>query len=248
MRAQWAFHVAQARCGPHACRGPGTVDTPQARADPNASTRRAGPRGPARQRTPQRSRGWCPRPPPGAHAAGGSAEALTTHHVPSATPRPPGGARRRTAWMPGCARLHATATVGNASRVLLLPRACPLPGERVTVHPAGDEDGLRGPRWFSGAAHSACGCCTRHAWGERPSRRVWCRPGGAPAWDITAAHVADDPRCWACTRRQKAKKPLRGYLCPLTTGGLISVRQLCQNLPSAMYLNGKLPFNAADIL
>src|SRR5438874_13621174 len=33
------------------------------------------------------------------------------------------------------------------------------------------------------------------------------------------------PTMLESNRRKKRKKPLRGYLCPLTTGGLISVRR-----------------------
>src|SRR2546427_12717061 len=71
------------------------------------------------------------------------------------------------------------------------------------------------------------GCCTRHRHGERTSISVWCSHVGAPAWEIKSEHVADGQRCWHSPGGKNAKKPLRGYLCPLTTGGLISVRPCC---------------------
>ena len=92
------------------------------------------------------------------------------------------------------------------------------------VYPAFDEDGTRAPICFSVAENSPRGFCTRHAHGERTSRSVWCSHGGAPAWEITSEHVADGQRCWNPPGGKKAKKPLRGYFCPLTTGGLIRVR------------------------
>src|SRR6266446_2531613 len=67
-------------------------------------------------------------------------------------------------------------------------------------------------------------CCTRHAHGERTSIGVWCSHVGAPAGETKSEHVADGQRCWHPPGGKKAKKPLRGYLCPLTTGGLIRVR------------------------
>src|SRR6266849_1732110 len=73
------------------------------------------------------------------------------------------------------------------------------------VYPAFDEDGTRAPRCFSVAENSALGCCTRHARGERTSRSVWCSHVGAPAWDITSAHVADGQRCWHPPGGKKAK-------------------------------------------
>ena len=99
-----------------------------------------------------------------------------------------------------------------------------LTGARVTVPPLCDEDGTRTPRGCSGAENSRLDCCHRHGQGAGTSRRVWCRHAGAPAWDIPSAHVADGQRCWHPPGGKKATKPRRGSLCPLTTGGLISVR------------------------
>src|SRR5882724_13616519 len=99
-----------------------------------------------------------------------------------------------------------------------------LTGERVTVHPLFAEDGTRTQRCFEVAENSRLAFCTRHGHGECTSRSVWCSPAGAPACAITSAHVADGQRCWHPPGGKKSKKPLTGYFCPLTTGGLISVR------------------------
>src|SRR5712691_11005512 len=51
---------------------------------------------------------------------------------------------------------------------------------------------------------------------------------GQPRWGTSMGHHVRTRCRWptmlASTRRKKSKKPLRGYFCPLTTGGLISVR------------------------
>ena len=99
-----------------------------------------------------------------------------------------------------------------------------LTGERGTVHPLFDEDGTRTQRWFEVAANRRLACCHRHGHGDGTSRRVWGRHAGAPAGAITSAHVADGQRCWNPPGGKKSQKPLTGYLCPLTTGGLIRVR------------------------
>src|SRR5439155_20335548 len=93
------------------------------------------------------------------------------------------------------------------------------------VAPVLAEDGTRAPRCFSVAETRPLSFCTRPAQGERTSRGVWCRPVGAPAWATTSAHVAAGQRCGHPPGGKQAKKPLRGYLCPLTTGGLIRVRR-----------------------
>ena len=104
------------------------------------------------------------------------------------------------------------------------PPSLHLTGARVTVHPLFDEDGTRTPRCFSVAENRRLDFCHRHGHGDGTSRSVWCSHAGAPACAITSAHVADGPRCWHPPGGKKSKKPLTGYLCPLTTGGLIRVR------------------------
>jgi hypothetical protein len=102
------------------------------------------------------------------------------------------------------------------------PRLHP-PWRTCHVYPPLDADGTRAPRCVEGAATSRMGCCTRQRQGERTSRSVWCSHVGAPAGAITSEHVADGPRCWHQPGGKQCKKPLRGSLCPLTTGGLIRV-------------------------
>src|SRR5712692_4646448 len=103
------------------------------------------------------------------------------------------------------------------------PPSLHLTGERVPVHPLFDEDGTRTQRCFEVAEHRRLDCCTRHGHGDCTSRSVWGSPAGAPACAITSAHVADGHRCWNPPGGKKSKKPLTGYFCPLTTGGLIRV-------------------------
>jgi hypothetical protein len=78
-----------------------------------------------------------------------------------------------------------------------------LTGERVTFILSFDEDGTRRRIWFSVAANRRLGFCTRHGNGERTSRSVWCRQGGAPACDITSGHATD---CQRCQHHQGGKK------------------------------------------
>jgi hypothetical protein len=107
------------------------------------------------------------------------------HHVSDAPPLPHGGARprgaRSHAGLTGRPRLDQTATVGNGSWGLLLPRASTRTGARGPVHPAWAEDGTRAPSGFEGAEDRLRGVCTRQARGARTSSSVWGSPGGAPA-------------------------------------------------------------------
>jgi len=101
-RAPLALHVAGSLCGTPSCLGPGTVHTPQARPAPHASTRRPGPRVPARAMMPPRHRRWRDGHHARARPARESALALTTNQVSSWTPPSQGGARTRGQCIPGC--------------------------------------------------------------------------------------------------------------------------------------------------
>jgi hypothetical protein len=66
-----------------------------------------------------------------------------------------------------------------------------------------------------------------------PSPRAWrshrkkclVQPGGSPRMCNQVRTRYRLPTLPASPRRKKSKKPLRGYFCLLTTGGLISVRR-----------------------
>ena len=81
------------------------------------------------------------------------------------------------------------------------------------------------------------GFCTRHEHGERTSLSVWCNHARAPACDIKSAYVADGQRCWNPPGGKNAKSRASGYLCPLTTGGLIRVLG-CRRRAGCLYRPG----------
>src|SRR5712691_3554267 len=70
------------------------------------------------------------------------------------------------------------------------------------------------------------GLCNHRSRGDRTSISVWCSHVSAtPAYGNqvrTHCQVTTAPE----KKRKKAKKPLLGVVCLLTTGGLISVRRL----------------------
>jgi len=83
---------------------------------------------------------------------------------------------------------------------------------------------MRAQRSFSVAESKRIGLCNHRSRGERTSIRVWCSHVSAPpAYGNqvrTHCQVTTAPE----KKRKKAKKPLIGVVCLLTTGGLISVR------------------------
>src|SRR5438132_9185625 len=90
------------------------------------------------------------------------------------------------------------------------------------------------------------GCCIRHEDGERTSISVWCSHAQAPACEIKSEHVTDGQQCWHPPGGKKAKNRSLGYFCPLTTGGLISVR--CFSGCAATHVEGTGPAPGRAVL
>src|SRR5712691_4672092 len=102
---------------------------------------------------------------------------------------------------------------------------------------------MRAQRSFSVAESMLMSLCNHRSRGDRTSISVWCSHVSAtPAYGNqvrTHCQVTTAPE----KKRKKAKKPLLGVVCLLTTGGLISVRpgglrRTSRKVPPRRYSHG----------